>query len=257
VLKDFFLGALDPWAFDPKVLYDAMSSRWFAIAVSLIDRPAGQLDEGRLHVAVSLTGDPLASWNIYYIFFSNVFPDYPAIGLTNDKVTLSSNLFTIQPFGSYVGERTLVLEKAALLAGLVPIAFKFPVRNDRFTVRPAQALSAVNDQYLVMRGFSASEYCGPTLATTLAIIRITGTPDGNDVTESAVNLSILPQKNPPQDMLQANNTPFFVDRMPLTGCCLAGRPPLDLSHYRLQPPGRCDYAGLCPPYRGEHRHQQC
>lgn len=176
---------------DPKIIYDAPSGRWFASYVSYINRN-GSNDEGRLHLAISQTSDPTGGWNVYYRAYSNVLPDYAGIGVTNDKFTISSNVFDIDaPINPYRGEETVVIEKADVVAG-VPAAsvglFAFPLNLSRFTVRPAHSLASVNDQYLVTRGS----------ATTLALIRVTGTPDQGNVTQaSTTTLSIISQNAPP------------------------------------------------------------
>src|SRR3990170_3852996 len=68
--------------FDPKVIYDATSGRWFASLASAVDNPTGT-DEARLHLAVSQTGDPNGAWNAYSIPYEHIFPDYPGIGVTD------------------------------------------------------------------------------------------------------------------------------------------------------------------------------
>jgi len=200
---------------DPKVLYDALSGRWFASYVSLVDNGGSNSDEGRLHIAVSQTNDPTGPWYLYDAVYAKVFPDYAGIGLTNDKFTVSSNVFDIdgppQPVtpgcssGGYCGEQTIVFEKADLLAGAPAPAVCGPSANvgacflpasgppfnaGRFTVRPAHSLSPVNDQYLATFDLST--------VNQLTLIRVTGTPDAGDVAEaSSTNLSIINQNDPP------------------------------------------------------------
>jgi len=183
---------------DPKVFYDALSSRWFASYVSYRNLAGGSNDQGRLHIAISQTSDPTGVWNVYFRTYAQLIPDYPGIGVTNDKFTVSANIFDIdQPF--YFGVDTLVFEKADLLAGVSGPSvglFAFPRDLNRFTVRPAQSLSSVNDQYLTVRN----------AATTLTVIRITGTPDAGNVTEaSATNLPMLTQNAPPASVALGGN----------------------------------------------------
>ncbi len=179
---------------DPKIIYDAISARWFASYVSLVDNGGSNNDQGRLHIAVSQTNDPTGSWNRYDVIYAKVFPDYAGIGLTNDKFTVSSNIFDIdgppQPVtpgcssGGYCGEQTIVFEKADLLAGApAPLvcgpsanvgacflpASGPPFNTGRFTVRPAHSLSPANDQYLTTFDVST--------VNQLTLIRVTGTPD--------------------------------------------------------------------------------
>ena len=180
--------------FDPKIIYDDLSGRWFASYVSLIDNPVLS-DEGLLHLAISQTSDPTGAWNVYFVTYADVFPDYPGIGVTDDKFTVSANLDDIDgPCAPAVcGEQTIVIQKSDVLSGLPGLdigIFYFPVREDRATVRPAHSLSAITDQYLTT--FST------VFADVLTVIRITGTPDeGNVVEAAATALTITPQLSPP------------------------------------------------------------
>ena len=200
-LADFFAVPDDrDFAFDPKIIYDALSGRWFASSVSILDRPGPRNDEGRLHLAISETSNPTGAWSVYFRSYGELFPDYAGIGVTNDKFTISSNIFHIdQPF--YFGEETVVIEKAHVMAGVAGgqvgvHAFAFDL--NRSTVRPAHSLSPVNDQYLVTRSRTSS--------TTLTVIRITGTPALGNVSEaSATDLTIISQTSPPDSEALGGN----------------------------------------------------
>ncbi len=194
-LTDFFgvpSGYLDT---DPKIIYDTLSGRWFASYVSFRDRPGPRNDEGRLHIAISQTSDPMGIWNVYFLSYGEVFPDYAGIGVTGDKFTLSSNIFDIDG-PVYLGVHTVVIEKADVMAGVAGSQVgldDFGFDLNRFTVRPAHSLSAVDDQYMVTRSRTSS--------TTLTVIRITGTPNAGNVTEaSATDLTIISQTAPPESV---------------------------------------------------------
>ena len=155
-----------------------------------MDQAGSNNDQARLHLAISQTSDPTGAWNLYFVSYAQVIPDYEAIGVTSDKLTVASNIFDIDT-PAYFGVETLVIEKADVLAG-VPGAsvglFRFALRTDRFTVRPAHTLTPGSDQYLTTRANG----------TTLTIIKITGTPDaGNVVEASATNRTMLAQNAPP------------------------------------------------------------
>ena len=199
LLDTFFNVPVGWFGTDPRLLYDASSSHWFAVFVSFKDNGGNATDFGRLHVAVSQTDDPTGAWNRYYAPYTNVLPDYPGLGITDDKLTVSGNIFDIDNqnvaagcdiFYGYCGEETTVIQKSDLVAGGTAAKFAFPWNADRFTVRPAQSLSSISDQYLATVDF--------TLSTRLTLIRVTGTPAAANVAEaSAVNLTILPQDSPP------------------------------------------------------------
>jgi hypothetical protein len=197
-LRSFFGVPAGYFDTDPKVFFDALSNRWFASYASYLDLAGSVNDKGRLHLAISQTDDPTGAWNVYFLSYNQVFPDYAAIGVTTDKFTASANVFDVDS-NAYFGVDTLILEKADVLAGLPGASvhlFAFPRRTDRFTVRPAQGLSAGNDQFLTTRGAS----------TTLTVIKITGTPAAANVTEAyASNKTMLAQNPPPASVALGGN----------------------------------------------------
>ena len=190
-LLDTFFGTFPgSVSTDPKIIYDDIDDRFFA---TYIDFGAGF---GDLFLAVSDSSDPTLGWTVYIASFLDIITDYEAIGLTSDKVTISSNLFDIVTL-AYIGEQTLVLQKSDLLvADPTPDQFLFPIRPDRFTVRPAHHLSPGNDQYL-----TTFDITGGLPLPNITVIRITGTPEAGTVAEaSAVNLPVIPQDIPPPSL---------------------------------------------------------
>ncbi|MDO8616334.1 MAG: hypothetical protein Q7T33_11470 [Dehalococcoidia bacterium] len=211
LLRDFFEVPAGWFDTDPRVIYDALAGRWFASYASLTDNPGAATDLGRLHIAVSQTDDPTGAWNIYFLEYTDVFPDYPGIGLTDDKFTASVNIFDIdearldppcaRPF-AFCGEQTVVVEKADLLAGVAAPSFSFPLNTNRFTVRPAHSLSSINDQYLATFDLTSG-----LPSTSLTLIRVTGRPGAGNVTEASADiLPILSQSDPPLSQTAGGGT---------------------------------------------------
>jgi len=91
---------------DPIVIYDEETDRW------LITQFLASFQDG-LCVAISTSGDPTGSYNVYEFDFTGIgFPDYPKYGFATDAVNVMVNLFT--PFqGSALG----AIDKAEMLAG--------------------------------------------------------------------------------------------------------------------------------------------
>ncbi|MDH4126996.1 MAG: hypothetical protein OEW64_14345 [Gammaproteobacteria bacterium] len=91
---------------DPVVLYDEETDRW------LISQFLATFQDG-LCIAISTTGDPTGSYNVYEFDFTGIgFPDYPKFGFATDAVNVMVNLFT--PFqGSALG----AIDKAEMLNG--------------------------------------------------------------------------------------------------------------------------------------------
>src|SRR5438309_745008 len=199
-LRSFFGVAAGYADTDPRVFYDAVSGRWFASYVSYLDLAGSINDRGRLHLAISQTDDPTGAWNLYFLSYNQVLPDYEAVGVTTDKLTVSSNIFDVDS-NAYFGVETLVFEKADVMAGVPGPSvrlFAFARRTDRFTVRPAQGLSSGNDQYLVTRDGST--------ATILTVIKVTGTPGAGNVTEAYTsNRTMLAQNAPPASSALGGN----------------------------------------------------
>jgi hypothetical protein len=187
---------------DPRVLYDAAAERWFASYMAYDDSLIST-DRGELEFAVSDSSNPMGGWETYFTEFEETFPDYPSLGITDDKVTASFNLYDIDaPPGpaaagcsakdGFCGAQTVVLQKSDLLAAAdVVTTAELDVEADRYSVRAARSLSSVNDQYLASWSTAA--------ANQIVIIRVTGTPDEGNVTEASVDaLTALSQDAPPR-----------------------------------------------------------
>lgn len=218
-LSSFFSISPGHFGFDPKIIYDAPSGRWFATYASRLDRAVGE-DEGGLYLAVSQTSDPTGRWNVYKTGYKDIFADQPGLGLTDDKVTVSSNMGDIDGLEAdkgagaagvtctgFCGEQTIVFQKSDLMAGVPGDQVgrvAFPMRLNRFSVRPAHSLSTTNDQYLGT--FSTAS------RSRLHIIRIAGTPDEGNVTEAALTeLTIITQIDPPPSITAGSGNCMIFD----------------------------------------------
>ena len=99
------------FAFDPRLLYDPFSQRWFACSV---DNAAGP---NNFLVAVSSSSDPTASWSGFKIDSDGAdvrWADFPTLGLNGDALVISANMFPISSGSMRVS--MLVVPKADLLA---------------------------------------------------------------------------------------------------------------------------------------------
>lgn len=108
---------------DPRVFYDASTSRWFAtILVYNFDNNTGNISESHLDLAVSRHADPTRRWNIYKIDASNpnhagcpCLADYPILGIDNFNVYISTNEFTGN-FQGFNGSQLYAISKSQLVA---------------------------------------------------------------------------------------------------------------------------------------------
>jgi hypothetical protein len=130
ILSTFFSGLGGPcvsFPFDPNVLYDEEHDRFFI----------GADGNGESYcAAVSQTGDPTGSWNLYD--FSNVdigglFFDYPHAGIGDDAIYMGANLF-----GSGRGY-VYALDKAAMYANNTATILWHVLNNPHETPQPMNA----------------------------------------------------------------------------------------------------------------------
>jgi hypothetical protein len=101
------------FAFDPRVLYDPASQRWFAASVDNSFGPNNFL------VAVSNTSNPTQGWKGFAIpsdSNKSHWADFPTLGVNRNGVYVAANMFPLTSFSSTV-TAVLVLPKADLVAG--------------------------------------------------------------------------------------------------------------------------------------------
>jgi len=105
------------FAFDPRILYDKHTDRWFATSVD----NAGSANN--FLVAVSDTGDPKGNWTGFAIDSdtdNSHWADFPMMGLNQDVVTISANMFPLSGGSSNKG--FLVIPKSDLTQAVPTVA---------------------------------------------------------------------------------------------------------------------------------------
>ena len=108
---------------DPTVVWDAGADRWiisdFAFALNAGNPVAPYFQ----CFAVSRTGDPVSGgWNFYALQTSDLFPDYPKVGVWPDALYLTANMFAGNTFKNV---RVWALNKAQMYAGTGASAVTF------------------------------------------------------------------------------------------------------------------------------------
>ena len=154
-------------SFDPHVIYVAQLGRWIALAASF------DCAAGHLYLAISGGSDPTGAWTRYQFDYLGYLPDYPTLGVSSDKVVLSSNLFAIvagspcQP-STFGGSVLDVVDTASLTAGgALPFSETTP-SSSYFTWRPATALSATTTVHMVAEAVSGHVAYGRITGTNAA-----------------------------------------------------------------------------------------
>lgn len=133
---------------DMRVFYDANIDRWFVMQRAQNNDIFGNyLATSNLYLAVSRTGDPTGTYNIYVMDTTNwSYPgcpcvgDYPQIGADQYGIYVSANQYQ-SLFDTYVAASILAISKTGLEQGAAaPAAFHFNIpftRGDEFTIQPA------------------------------------------------------------------------------------------------------------------------
>jgi len=176
--SQFFLGRSNSFLFDPQVLFDSSSGRWFA--------SVGDASGSNVMIAVSLSTDPTGSWKVYGLSTDDQFPDNPIIGLSDDKFVITANIYHDITGALFLGARVWVISKAELVAGVVNLDFSSfgPVSNLE-SVHPVQSLSPTTTMYMVTTGGADLKGVG------FHMFSASGTPPGT-VTIQTIPISISP-----------------------------------------------------------------
>src|SRR5579864_8234193 len=122
-------GVRGPEVTDPSCLYDAQTNRFFLVALTLEQFPGGGFTHvNHIDIAVSQTGDPTGSWNIYHVDVTgdggnsggvNPCPclgDYPHIGADANGFYITTNAYPWATNG-FDGAQIYAFSKAQLAAG--------------------------------------------------------------------------------------------------------------------------------------------
>jgi hypothetical protein len=107
--------------FDPRVVYDSTWNRWIVTAEAFPESATVQ----RFFVGVSTSADPTSTFFIYNLnvnlFANNNFWDFPQLGMDQDAVLITANIFSGNTF---LGADFFAVAKARLYNGL---GFSVPV----------------------------------------------------------------------------------------------------------------------------------
>jgi hypothetical protein len=199
---DVFYNPGDVEFFDPRVIYDSLHARWFAIEASFdcFATDDADIGTGYIDFAISDGPDPTAGWNILSVHYPDEIPDYPGLGTSTDKVVMSANRFALTGSSGpgncdgagYVGTELDVLAWSQLTAtsGDINLDF-FTSGTGFFTWRPSLQTPATSATV-----FAIAEDAGGDVE----YARITGTPVNGStaVTNSSLSSIIVPFLEPPQ-----------------------------------------------------------
>jgi hypothetical protein len=125
---------------DPIVLYDQISGRWIMTDFAWLDMANGPYYEC---IAVSKGADPVSGgWWVYnFAADATALNDYPKLGVWNDGIYMSSNLFDCLnsncSSANYDGVKVWTLNRADLISGAALRSIAFNVGSAYFSLLPA------------------------------------------------------------------------------------------------------------------------
>lgn len=223
-LSSMFTG-VGPFAFDPKILFDQHSGRFFNVCLRGLNST-----ESEIHIAVSSSGTPnnlstdwtfLVGSGLTTVGGFDTWSDYPGIGADALSLFTTFNLF--DSTNTFRGIKIRIFDKAALLAG----SYTFVDRNlddgitNVTTTQPAHVYGATTNGgfYLISRLGS----------TTYRLFHITGHPAAPVATTGTFAWS----GGPSRPMAVQTNAPWRIrtsrrcalaSRMPSTATVTSGVP---------------------------------
>ena len=178
---------------DPRVLYDAISGRWFASGVAFVTPTYGSV----LVFGISATDDPSGAWTIYSADNnSNVTHDQPKIGVSSDKVAFSFNDFLNAALFQVAS--TWVFGKSAMLQGLSSIPGEaIGPDSSRVSIVPAIELSATSTEYMTYNN-SDCAYSGCNAGyPSIGLVALTGDASNGTLVWNESDPGIAGTSQPP------------------------------------------------------------
>lgn len=169
-LNSFWQGVgISGHTFDPKVVYDAATDRFYFATMA-----DAELQTSRLLIACSASGDPTQQWKPYAVQVDSnaqgaVWMDYPSLGFSDDKITVTVNLYTLAG-NAFQAATVYAFDKASLVnAAATVLAQRFVLTNLGGTHAPAVTQPGSADQLIVSTWASNADGQGALL-----ILRLSG-----------------------------------------------------------------------------------
>ena len=181
-----FFGYTAETLFDPRVVYDSTWNRWIVTAVASQESSTVQ----RLFIAVSTTADPTGSFFMYNLnvtFFTGDFFDFPQLGMDQDAVLFTANIFNGT---TSHGADFFSVAKARLYNGL---GFSVPVFTGLVgTLAPPIVLDQNSSTFLI-----AAPPSGTTFSKYTALNTSKGTTLTGPVSITVPSYSVPPDAHQP------------------------------------------------------------
>jgi hypothetical protein len=168
---------------DPRILYDAPSSRWFATV--------SDIDTGSVVLAASRSSDPTVGWNTYS-FPSGGCPDQPRLGVADGTVVIAADIFSSceQTFSPALGAELWIVNKQQLVAGVATVSSATYGPNRAYeSLAPVQSLSPTSTEYVVAVDIPS--------ARAVHLLTVDGIPPASVSVQEVASPPVSPLQQPP------------------------------------------------------------
>lgn len=200
---------------DPRVLYDAQSGRFFATYISFNPPPYNLFlgNDTTIQILWSLNSAPTgySDWNgCSYVDTSGQLHDNPALGVSDDKIAIGTDVFSWPAAASDpnllpLGTDTLLIDKSTALANQTACPSGYFAHVSAGNIRPAQSLGTTSTLYMA----SLPETGG----TTATLWAVTGTVAATNLARVRTDLPMAGTTMPPaaaqagsSNAIQTNDT---------------------------------------------------
>ena len=163
------LAGIQNFSFDPRVVFDPGSGRWFVVSIDSSDTDGDGVRDAanNVYIARTDTDDPTGDWDGVSFAADTVggpdFHDYPTLALDADGVYICTQDFSIPPGNT--DESCYSIPKADLLAAVPTVA-----NMTRFEATPA-GLPTVDGSIQVALDFGLTDGRAPLLGTSGGALR--------------------------------------------------------------------------------------
>jgi hypothetical protein len=170
--------------FDPKALYDQHAGRWVVLAVAFRNAP----NRAWFLLSVSQGADPLGPWWNYALDAgvdnttkTSNWADYPNLGVDNQALYLTANMFPFDPNGSFQYVKIRVVPKVGPYSGGAVTfrditGLKHADGELAFTLQPCHTFGAPGEQYFATSEYPTSDTGTQSTITLWVLTNPTGTP---------------------------------------------------------------------------------
>ena len=195
----------------PRFIFDAKRNRWLGMTMAwhcdTDGAGAGDDSLGFVWGAISATSDPTGDYYQFYVLYNEYLPDYPGLGTSGDKLTISANELlltnqadctgTIDPTAGFPAGSLMTFDWAQMLTFPKLPDGTYEFSDQWFSLRPSvQPQGLSNTLYVVGEKILPD----PSTTSNVVYLTITGSSVANTLHYSAE-----------QDLTDLGVVPAFVD----------------------------------------------